>query len=295
MPHASKRSFQVAKPAILVVGAAFLMIICVAGCGSEEQSEPPTSGDELRAHLLGIIKARHEAALAGDLAKARSYNLPYANAEDKVFWELTGRQWDRKPTQEEIESFRESPTPTYFSGDTPIELEQSGDWARLRQVDGDRASNAYFLLQNDKWWLVSAYFSDANPATDDKFAYLRADTYWPDHIADYFLLPEVEIEIAPSATPSEHTYYNKELSLHVTNVSDTTISTTAMGRGFRSVKFVVGTSQSAVEPFGGEEFRDLEPGERFFVGNVQIRVPEDEKSFIVFYVGPYVSNRLPTK
>jgi len=276
----------------LTIVTASVAALCLGGCGNKQHAEPPKSGDALRTHLLDILKARHEATLAGDLTRARSYNLPYANAENKVLYDLIGKAWDAAPTAKALEIARTSPV--LFSGAAPVELKQSGDWAYLRQVDGQRAYQAYFLLKDGRWWVVKAYFSAAKPATDDRFAYLRAETYWPDHIADYFLLPRVTLAIAPSATPLEHPFFNKQLSLHVTNTSDTPISARAMMRRFRSVQFVVGTSQSAVEPSGGETFSEVKPGERFFVGNVQIHVPEDKKSQVVFYVGPYVSNRLST-
>ncbi len=274
------------------VVAAVLVAVCLAGCSKARQSAPPKSGDALRTHLLDVLKARREAMLAGDPIKARSYDLPYVNSENRVFWELTGKSRDAAPTKEALEMARK--LPVLFSGATAIELSQAGDWAYLRQVDGKRASHAYFLLQDGKWWVVKAYFGNAKPATDDKFAYLRADAYWPDHIADYFFLPQVKLEIAPSPQPLEDPFFNLQLSLHVTNTSDKTISAKAMMRRFRSVQFLVDTSQSAVEPSGGEEFRDVKPGERFFVGNARIRVPEGKKSEVVFYVGPYVSNHIQT-
>lgn len=274
------------------VVAAVLVAICLVGCGKEQQSAPPKSGDALQSHLLDILKSRHEAMLAGDLAKARSYNLPYANAKDKVFWELIGKSWDAAPTKEGLEMARTMPV--LFAEGTPVELKQAGDWAYLRQTGGEWASHAYFLLQDGKWWVVKAYFGDAKPPTDDKFAYLRADTYWPDHIEDYFILPPVRLEIKPSAKPSTNTYFDWRMSLHVTNISEKTISSTALSRRFRSVQYVVGTSQSATEPVEGEQFRDLKPGETLYVGDVEIRNPEPKKSEVVFYVGPYVSNRLPT-
>ncbi|MCC5828269.1 MAG: hypothetical protein JJU36_02365 [Phycisphaeraceae bacterium] len=272
--------------------AGLLAMICLAGCGGERSSEPTMSGDKLKAHLLEILESRRAAMLEGDLAKARTFNLPYANAEAKVFWELIGRSWDAVPTEADLEAARD--LPVLFSGTTPIKIRQAGDWAHLLQVDDDRASNAYFLLRDEKWWVVSAYFGDARPAMGDGFDDRRAETYWPDHIADYFLLPQVKLEIAPTAEPIEHPFHNMQLSLHVTNTSDASITEKAMYRRFRSVQYVIGTSQSAVEPSGGEAFRQVKPGERFFVGNVQLRVPEDKESEIVFYVGPYTSNRIRT-
>ncbi len=272
-----------------VVLAAIVAAVCIVGCGNE-QSEPPKSGDALQTHLLDILKARYEATLAGDSAKARSHNLPYTNAANKVFLELIGKSWDEQPSKAGLDTMRS--LPVLFSGAAPIEMKLAGNWAHLRQVGDDLASQAYFLLQDGKWWVVRAYFDDGKPVSDDKFAYLQADTYWPDHIADYFLLPQVRLDIKPATKPSTDPSSHGRLSLFVTNTSNKTISSTAMSRRFRSVQYIVGTRQNATELFGGEEFRDLKHGETFYVGDVTIRRPRT-KGPIVFYVGPYVSNRFP--
>lgn len=264
-------------------------LLVISGCGEKQSAQ---SDESLRDELLGILKAQYEAVLAGEGEKARSFTHPYVNTKNKVSWELIGKNWDEPPTPAGIELYKKAFMP--FPEDTPIEMQKSGNWVYLHQIGKEQAYSAFFLREDGKWWIVSAGLRNKEPAKDDRFAYLREETYWPDHIDDYFFMPSIRIDVKQSDEPSTNSYFNWRLSLHMTNTSDKTISKTCMSRHFRSVQYVVGKSQSAADPSGGKEFRDIKPGETFYVGDVEIRNPEAGPTKVVFYVGPYLSNPVPT-
>ncbi len=281
------KMYNTVSASVLVV-----LVFGIFGC-SGKQTEAPRSGEPLRQHLLGIIRARNKAYLDCDMARARSYYHPYINAEEKTFQELMGILWDNATLRKALKSVRS--LPSLFSGDTKIEMKLSGDWAYLRQVmKPDMASKAYFRLTDGKWRIVNASFGDPKSDGVDhgKFAHLVAETYWPDNMDDFFFLPPIQLEAKTSNQPPKHMIYNWRISLHVTNTSDKTISARAMMRRFTHIQHVLGKSQSATKIIGGDKRGDLKPGEVFYIGDVEVSKPKDPKETITFYVGPYVSNRL---
>jgi hypothetical protein len=261
-----------------------IIMFTLAGCGDP----PELAGDALRDHLLGLATAQRDAGDRGDVSKARSYMLPELLNEMRTLHELMDVSWDVRLTDEQLQRLRSRPRP--FSGDAPVEMETSGDWARLVQpIDDQRVWYGYFAQRNGRWWIAeigkkSGYEPDA------PFAVLRAETYWPEHIGDYFLLPTIELKVSPAANPAaDLNEHNWQLSLHVTNVSEQTISAETMRRRFTSVQYVRGDLQSAAEPEGGEGLAALPPGDTRYIGDVTIRKPAAAQQRVVFYVGRYTA------
>lgn len=263
----------------------FTLLILV-GCGGS--SEPPTSGDALKKHLLGIIDARHEAFLSGDARKARTFQLPESLAEHYALVEAAGKEVPDYLSDEEIATVQR--IGKLFARDLPVELETAGNWARIKQTGMEEQTPmhvAYFLLRDGRWWLVSASRTSAGTG----FAHLRAETYWPDNIADFFLLPEITLQAEPTATQPDGPLNQWRLAVTVTNQSDQTISATAMKRWFTEVQHLMRSGEkvwASAAKLGGEvDLAALKPGETRRIGEIDVRRPQTPSDQLILRAAAY--------
>lgn len=263
------------------------LVLAASLMGCSSSSEPPQSGEPLKKHLLDLVRARDAALSEGDLAKMRSCMLPYIREANRMQWEQRGLTVPDRIDPKKASLLRKT-----FDQDTPIEFEQHGNWVRLRQVKGERALTGFFVQENKQWWIVQIVNRSAKPTTMKGVAHLEITNYWPDRIEAYFLIPSIELEAKLSSTPSDSEFFDQRISLWVTNRSDTSISKDALSRRLTDTTFMCGEDQSAVKRIGGDGFKDIKPGERFYVGDFQVQSPQSDAPFY-FYFDKYRSNTIP--
>ncbi len=258
------------------------------GCG-EEASIPHPGDPEVREHLLGIIDRMNRAGYDLDKATLDSLRLPEIVYARRKQAQLLGRDPDSKPSPEMVKWIR-SQGPM-FSGDAPISVDMHANWVRLEQKvadddgDGVKWHIAYFLHRDKRWWCVERAISGSAPqAGPVSVAFADAMSYWPDHIEDYFFLPEVEL-VGEWAGPESNG--RRPLSLSVANRSDQTISSHAMRRWFTSINCVVGDMTYSVGNTEPTAFGPLKPGQSRNLGVHAVRVSNESEDRLIMYVNQY--------
>jgi hypothetical protein len=182
-----------------------------------------------------------------------------------------------------------------FDRDIPVVLETTGNWARLKQTGSEEDTPihvAYYLLRDERWWLVSASRTSAGTG----FAHLRAETYWPGSIADFFLLPEIALQAEPTAAQPDGPLKQWRLAVSVTNQSDQTISATAMKRWFTEVQYLTRSGEkvwaSAAELAGKVDLSAVKPGETRRIGEIDVRRPSSPQAQLILRAAAYNSQPL---
>ncbi len=277
-----------------------LSAVLLGGCGGEdENANLPTEGEPLKKHLLDILTKRHEAALAGDAEKVRSFLLPYMQDEQRATAIYAG--WDPDSTRipQEVMGYAKEKGPA-FAPDKPSKLEASGRWARLTQEGtstlGEKVTaRAYFLRDEGRWWLVNAVEDHTDGRFPDGYAFTKAETYWPDRLAEYFFLPPVELKLEVVGK-AESAWEDFRVRASVRNASGRPISALQMRRFFTVVSYRRGDMLTAVEPRGkGQDpgFEVLLPGETVVLGEFDVSYPvRDPEQGLLWKESRYLSNRL---
>lgn len=272
----------------------------LGGCGGEgDPPGPPTEGEALKKHLLGILAQRHEALLAGDLNKARSFLLPYMRDEQKATAIWAGWDPDAATVPDSVIQDVKRRGPSFKPG-KPIKLETHDRWARLTQQQTDHLGQknvmrGYFLRDDGRWWIVKVVVSSSAGIGSDRFAYAEAETYWPDRMAEYFFLPPVELKLE-LVGKAESSWEDFRVRASVRNVSSRPISKTQMRRFFTTVNYSNGKMNTARAPRGegvDPGYGPLPPGQTLVLGEFDVSYPtRDREKGVLWQESRYLSNRL---
>ncbi len=272
----------------------------LGGCGGEDETPgPPTEGEALKKHLLGILAQTRQATLDNDPQKARSFMVPYMRDEQRATAIWAGWDPDAATVPDSVIQDMKSRGPS-FKPDKPIKLETQGRWARLTQQQTDhlgqkKVMRGYFLRDDGRWWIVQILDAYKDGGFSDGYAFAKAETYWPDRMAEYFFLPPVELKLE-LVGKAESAWEDFRIRASVRNISSKPISKTQMRRFFTVVNYRRGRLSTAVEPRGkGEDpgFEALQPGQTVTLGEFDVSYPprEPEKG-LLWQESRYLSNRL---
>jgi hypothetical protein len=275
-----------------------LLTATLAGCGDDEPSGVPADGEPLKKHLLGMMAEKHEAMLAGDAEKVRSFLLPYMRDEQRATAIYAG--WDPDVTripQEVIDDTREKGPA--FAPDLPVTMDTHGAWARLVQERTDDLGEAFvvrvfFLRDEGRWWIVDGV-RDYTGGAPEGYGFTQAKYYWPDRMAEYFFLPPVELKLE-LVGKADAAWEDFRVRAGVRNVSGRPISALQMRRFFTVVNYRRGQFTTGVEPRGKGQnpgFEALPPGETVVLGEFDVSYPtRDPDKGLLWKVSRYLSNRL---
>lgn len=289
---AMRRSILPAMIPVLLLAATF------TGCGDDE-SALPTEGEALKKHLLNLVLERHEATVAGNVDKSRSYLLPYMRDEQRATAIWVGEDPEPDMFSDSTRAIRKERGPEFKEG-KPIKLETHGRWARLTQDQTDyrgerRTVRGYFLRDDGRWWIVGVIDSPRGGFRDPDMAHAEAETYWPGNIEAYFFLPQVDLKLELVGKASS-AWEDFRVQASVTNVSSHTISKLQTRRWFTTVSYILGDSSTARAPRGkgvDPGYGPLPPGETLVLGAWDIAYPAREpQKGMVWKESRYLSNRL---